>query len=87
MRTVEFRVTGRVQGVGFRFFTSNLAGIFKLDGEVWNCHDGSVCGIVTGEAVDAFLKELTNGPGRVDTVTHSTVTREVQSGFQIGPTR
>lgn len=36
------KVSGRVQGVGFRFHTQYLADHFKLTGWVKNCEDGTV---------------------------------------------
>lgn len=35
-------VTGRVQGVGFRYFTKILADRLGVTGVVWNASDGSV---------------------------------------------
>lgn len=74
MKAWAFKVTGRVQGVGFRYFTLDLALGFDLSGEVWNAHDGSVRGFVVGEKADLFLKELVSGPGRVGSVTYSETT-------------
>ncbi|HXU29041.1 MAG TPA: acylphosphatase [Thermoanaerobaculia bacterium] len=38
----RFVVTGRVQGVGFRYFVRTLARELKLAGRVWNRPDGAV---------------------------------------------
>ncbi|MGL4265782.1 MAG: acylphosphatase, partial [Weissella cibaria] len=35
-------VRGRVQGVGFRYFTKQLADKLGVTGVVWNASDGSV---------------------------------------------
>jgi acylphosphatase len=53
-------VTGRVQGVGFRYATKDLARGFDVCGSVSNLPDGSVEILVMGEAeeVDEFLHEL-----------------------------
>ena len=41
-RTVRVRVTGTVQGVGFRYYTRREAAGLGLDGYVRNTADGSV---------------------------------------------
>lgn len=69
MKAVRFRVTGRVQGVGFRHYTQEVAWNMGLLGEVWNARDGSVQGVVQGEKLEQFLTVLKNGPGHVDDVT------------------
>jgi hypothetical protein len=46
--TKQFFVFGRVQGVGFRFFTLQQAGILGLKGTVRNRIDGSVEVIAQG---------------------------------------
>lgn len=61
-KTVTHRYVfrGRVQGVGFRYTTSQLAKSFQLSGSVRNCSDGSVELIVGGApaVVDQFLAKL-----------------------------
>ena len=68
----KFIVTGRVQGVGFRYFACQAAARQGVAGTVRNMSDGSVEAIAEGHvpAVDAFRDELTRGPrvGRVDHV-------------------
>jgi len=56
-------VSGKVQGVGFRFFVYKLASKFGLNGIVKNLYDGQVYIEVEGEKeiIQAFLKELKNG--------------------------
>lgn len=51
---------GRVQGVGFRYTTKDLARGFELCGWVKNLPDGTVELQVMGEAdeVEAFIKEI-----------------------------
>jgi len=61
--TTSFRITGKVQGVGFRYFVSGRAQQLGLTGWVKNHSDGSVIGLVEGERglVIDFLKELKVG--------------------------
>lgn len=59
-----FRVTGRVQGVGFRWWTRKTASGLGLAGTVRNRVDGSVevHAEGPGEAVERFARALRNGP-------------------------
>ena len=58
------RVTGRVQGVGFRYSAQREAQALGLSGWVQNLSDGSVAFEVWGgsEQVQAFLQWLERGP-------------------------
>jgi len=60
----QFIVRGRVQGVGFRFFTERAARAEGLSGWVRNRDDGCVEALVEGdrEAVDRFERQLRRGP-------------------------
>ncbi len=53
-------VSGRVQGVGFRYTTKDLARGFDVCGSVRNLPDGTVEILLMGERgeVDDFLREL-----------------------------
>jgi acylphosphatase len=66
----RYRVTGRVQGVGFRQFTAARASELHLAGWVRNLPDGSVEAEAQGDeaALDAFGNFLKRGPqlARVD---------------------
>jgi len=77
----RYRVTGRVQGVGFRFFTERAAVVEGLGGYVRNSREGSVEALVEGDAdaVMRFEQALRLGPpgARVDLVD---VTEEQPSG-------
>ena len=63
-RRVHVFVSGKVQGVGFRAFTSDQARIFKLTGFVLNLADGRVEAVVEGPAdkVDKLLGAIRQGP-------------------------
>lgn len=59
-----YRITGRVQGVGFRWWTEATARSLGLSGSVWNRRDGSVevCASGTRAALDALKNALASGP-------------------------
>jgi len=60
---LSFRVTGTVQGVGYRWFVKEAAGRHGVAGWVRNVSDGAVEGEAQGgvPALDGFLKELKTG--------------------------
>lgn len=60
----EITVSGRVQGVGYRFFTERAALGHGINGWSMNLPDGSVMLDIEGEKkdVDLFLDELKKGP-------------------------
>jgi acylphosphatase len=66
----RFVIGGRVQGVGFRWFTVEQADVEGLSGFVRNLPDGRVEAIVEGDAesVDRLERALRRGPrgARVD---------------------
>lgn len=66
-------VSGRVQGVGFRFYTREEARRFRLGGFVRNLPDGRVEAVFEGEddAVEALVSWCRSGPpgSRVTEVT------------------
>lgn len=64
MKEVAYRVRGRVQGVGFRWWTRSRARGLGLAGTVRNCPDGSVEVRVRGheDAVAALRAHLAQGP-------------------------
>ncbi len=72
MEKIHAIIKGRVQGVGFRYFTEREARRRNISGWVRNNSDGSVeteaCG--TTEAIESFLKSLKQGPlfSRVDEI-------------------
>jgi len=64
VRRVRFVVTGRVQGVGFRWFVRAEARPLEIVGWVKNREDGAVEGVVEGrdDAIDALMACLEVGP-------------------------
>ncbi|HTP95632.1 MAG TPA: acylphosphatase [Burkholderiales bacterium] len=57
-------ITGRVQGVGFRYWMTRTARGLNLSGWVRNRSDGSVEAIVQGapDAVAAMIRQAHSGP-------------------------
>jgi acylphosphatase len=57
-------VSGRVQGVGFRFFAERAARKAGVSGWVRNLPDGRVETVVEGseDAVERYLAEIRRGP-------------------------
>jgi acylphosphatase len=68
----RFLVSGRVQGVGYRFFADEAARVENLSGWVRNLPDGRVETLVEGdaEAVERFGRQIARGPrgARVDRI-------------------
>jgi len=58
------RIQGRVQGVGFRYYTQIEARKRAVSGWVRNCADGSVEALICGapESIDAMKQWLKSGP-------------------------
>jgi len=63
-RSVRVLIEGRVQGVGFRYWTERVAGELGLAGWVRNRRDGSVEALFSGavEAVAEMLDRAHEGP-------------------------
>ncbi len=72
MKTYHITVQGRVQGVGFRYFTLQRAQSLGVRGWVRNLADGSVEIMVSGAGspLEKFIDAVKNGPSfsRVDDV-------------------
>ena len=62
--TKRLIVTGRVQGVGFRFYAQRKARELGLTGWVRNCRDGSVEAVIQGApgAVETMITWARRGP-------------------------
>ena len=84
----RFVVSGRVQGVGFRYFALDAARREGLHGFVTNNDDGTVEAVAEGEAeaVERFERALHRGPShsRVEHVMVDEMEPEMRStGFEI----
>jgi len=88
MKTYQIIISGRVQGVSFRYFTLKNARQLGLKGWVKNLDDGSVEVVVQcqPEELAPFLKILERGPmlARVERVEcREIATSEIYSQFTI----
>jgi acylphosphatase len=66
--TIRVTVTGRVQGVGYRYFLRRAAERRKVTGWARNRADGSVEAVISGapDAIEALLREMRAGPAHAD---------------------
>lgn len=87
MRTVHIFVSGKVQGVGFRYFTKYVARSLGVNGWVRNLEDGRVEIKATGseEAIKKFIEKIHKGPIMADvrSVSVEDVPREDFNFFEI----
>ena len=62
----ELNITGRVQGVGYRYFAAQKANEMGIKGWVKNAVDGSVIVVAQGieEEIKTFIDYLYIGPTR-----------------------
>jgi len=69
-RKVHWFISGRVQGVGFRYHVRDAAQRYGVRGDVRNLPDGRVEMRATGGDLEPFLGEVRAGPygSRVDHV-------------------
>jgi acylphosphatase len=77
-------VSGRVQGVGFRFFACRLAENFQITGCVRNLPDGRVEMVAEGEReqVESFLERAARGPSSSRVTEVKTYLEEPQGSFK-----
>jgi acylphosphatase len=89
-QTLRLRITGRVQGVGYRLWATRTAAGLGLRGWVRNRSDGSVEVLATGvpEDVAALVEACRQGPygARVTAVTVADAEDEGSLGFAALPT-
>ena len=64
MKTVKAHVSGRVQGVGFRYFVKTQAEQLNIRGYAKNLANGQVEVIMQGdiEAIDSLFEKIRIGP-------------------------
>ena len=87
-RTVEISVAGRVQGVGFRWSTIQIAEQLNISGWVKNELDGSVTIMAsgTGDNLDQFIKKIKNSPtpfAKVKSFHLNYISKRVNKGFNV----
>jgi len=89
MQALFIKISGRVHGVGFRYFTYKLANKMKVKGYVRNAEDGSV--EIHAEAPEEilveFLKAVSIGPpmATVISVKYERVAGQNFTSFDIVP--
>ena len=90
VRAARLRITGRVQGVGYRAWAMQTAARLGLRGWVRNRSDGSVEALVIGEedAVGRMVEACREGPfgARVSDVAVSDAEDDGSIGFTPKPT-
>jgi acylphosphatase len=83
----RYVVSGRVQGVGYRYFVLKKASALGVSGFARNREDGSVEVVAEGpdEALASFEQMLREGPAfaAVSDVAREAITPRGDSGFQI----
>lgn len=81
------RITGRVQGVGFRAWAAHRAEDLGISGWIRNEEDGSVSALIAGQAADVgrMIGELRSGPrmALVARVEEAPGEAPEQSGFAV----
>jgi acylphosphatase len=90
LRSVRIRISGRVQGVGFRAWMEDEAMVLGLAGWVRNRRDGSVEAVVSGapEQVEEMIARCHRGPraARVSEVAVVASDEVGYSRFEVWPT-
>jgi acylphosphatase len=90
VRTVRVRIAGRVQGVGYRYWTEGVAGDLGLSGWVRNRRDGTVEAVFSGSAdhVAQMIERCRDGPpaARVTSVNVAENAPQPSPGFEMLPT-
>lgn len=84
MKRVRLRISGEVQGVGFRYHTMAEAKRLGVTGWVRNVPDGTVEALAEGEcaAVDAFAEWCWTGPRMARVAGVKQVTEDYGNSFE-----
>jgi acylphosphatase len=87
MRNIEIFINGRVQGVGFRYQTKQIAKEFDIKGFVRNMTDGSVYiqAAGTNDKIEEFINWCRRGPrfAHVDSVQVLEISQQEYIDFSI----
>jgi acylphosphatase len=87
IRSVRVRISGRVQGVGYRAWTERQADSLQLSGWVRNLPNGDVEAVFSGPsaAVEAMLEACYRGPphARVTGVDISDLAEPIPGSFTV----
>ena len=83
MRTVQVRIEGRVQGVGYRVWMQRTAIEHGLRGWVRNRRDGAVEAVIEGSEADvaAMLEACRQGPRPAAFVERVEIVADIDGGF------
>ena len=88
IQTVKMNAFGRVQGVGFRWSTIQLAESLNISGWVKNEIDGSVSILASGESesLAQFIQKIKNSPtpfAKVKSLQVNYIAKRVNKGFNV----
>ena len=80
----RFLISGRVQGVGYRYFAMRAAACYQVSGYVRNLETGQVEVLAEGarEAIEEFKKELAAGPYHAQVTEIAETNIEVSGRYQ-----
>ncbi|MBI4850567.1 MAG: acylphosphatase [Acidobacteria bacterium] len=79
-----FLISGKVQGVGYRYFAMRAANQYQISGYARNLTSGQVEVVAEGqrEAIEGFKKELAAGPYHAQVVQIEEKVLEISGKFQ-----
>lgn len=86
MPAIAFRVSGRVQGVGYRAWTCRMAARLGLAGWVRNVEDGTVEGVAEGDQRALSLLAEALNQGSMHAVVHHVHVHPTQGSGHTGYT-
>jgi acylphosphatase len=88
MKAIQLRITGLVQGVGYRAWFADEARARGLVGWVRNRTDGSVEACIAGDesVLEQMIEAARSGPGRVDHIETVETDAKGLDGLRILPT-